>query len=70
MRFIILTIFILLLVSGAGAAGQAGTLKGRVSDKNSGEPLAGVYIVYGKNLVAITVPDGTFVINTPPEKYR
>jgi iron complex outermembrane receptor protein len=70
MRFIILTIFILLLISGAGAAGQSGTIKGRVSDKNSGEPLTGVYIVYGKNLVTITTQDGSYLFNASAGKLQ
>jgi hypothetical protein len=39
-----------------------GIIRGRVFDKNTDEPLAGVYIIYGQNLVITTDADGTFLI--------
>ncbi len=39
-----------------------GIIKGKVSDKNTHEPLAGVYVIYGKNLGVTTGEDGTYLI--------
>lgn len=39
-----------------------GNIKGKVYDKNTGETLAGVYVVYGKNLGTTTSQDGTYLI--------
>ncbi len=41
-----------------------GTVNGKVSDKNTGEPLAGVYVIYGKNLGTTTGRDGSFTFRT------
>jgi outer membrane receptor protein involved in Fe transport len=42
-----------------------GTVKGKVSDSKTGEPLAGVYVIYGKNLGTTTGQDGTYQFNAP-----
>lgn len=47
---------------GAAAEDQSGTLKGKVTDRSTGEPLSGVYVIYGKNQGITTGDDGSFVI--------
>lgn len=42
------------------AALPDGTVRGKVTDSRTGEPLAGVYVVYGKSLGTTTAPDGTY----------
>lgn len=44
------------------ASQEAGTVEGKVSDRETGEPLAGVYVVYGKNQGVTTGQDGTYRI--------
>jgi iron complex outermembrane receptor protein len=61
MRFF-LTVLALLLFSGSDAADLTGIIKGKVSDKNTREPLAGVYVIYGKNLGVTTGKDGAYLI--------
>ncbi len=45
-----------------------GYVKGKVSDKNTKEPLAGVYVIYGKNLGTTTGPEGFYIFRTIPGK--
>ncbi|HPJ60906.1 MAG TPA: TonB-dependent receptor plug domain-containing protein, partial [Bacteroidales bacterium] len=52
----------LFLFLGAAAEDLTGTLRGRVTDRSTGEPLAGVYVIYGKNRGLTTESDGTYVI--------
>jgi outer membrane cobalamin receptor len=52
----------LLISSILSAADPMGIVKGKVFDKNSGEPLAGVYVVHGKNIGTTTGADGTYFI--------
>jgi outer membrane cobalamin receptor len=54
----------LLVVLGLNAAGQNSTIKGKVTDKTTGEPMAGVYIIYGKNLGTTTDQDGNYNLST------
>jgi len=58
-RLIITSLGILLSVGLSGSAPD-GTVKGKVSDSKTGEPLSGVYVIYGKNLGTTTGPDGTY----------
>jgi len=58
-RQIITSLGILLSIGLSGSAPN-GTVKGKVSDSKTGEPLSGVYVIYGKNMGAITGPDGTY----------
>jgi outer membrane cobalamin receptor len=37
-----------------------GNIKGKVSDSKTGEPLSGVYVIYGKGLGTTTGTDGTY----------
>lgn len=61
MRFL-LTALALLFFSASDAAVLPGTIKGKVSDRNTHEPLAGVYILYGKNLGVTSGEDGSYSI--------
>lgn len=61
MRFA-LTVLAVLFFYGSFAADMKGTVRGRVTDKTTGEPLAGVYVIYGRNLGITTADDGTFTI--------
>jgi outer membrane cobalamin receptor len=47
-----------------------GIIQGKVVDNITGEPLAGVYVIYGKNLGTTTDNDGVFIIKTDSEKLR
>lgn len=60
-RFIVTTLilFFPLLINGAETPG---IIKGKVADKTSGEPLSGVYVIYGKNLGTTTDKDGFYLI--------
>lgn len=59
-----------LLVSGfiLNAADINGIVRGKVFDKNTLEPLAGVYVLYGKSLGTTTGQDGYYSIRTSSEK--
>jgi iron complex outermembrane receptor protein len=46
------------------AADPDGTVKGKVYDRNTLEPLSGVYVIYGKNQGTITDQDGLYIIKT------
>jgi outer membrane cobalamin receptor len=59
-----LTALGLLVVFTGNAAGQNGIIKGKVTDKNTGEPLAGVYIIYGKSLGTTTGQDGNYTFTS------
>jgi hypothetical protein len=64
-RFLLSSIFFV-LVSVNAANGQAsGVLSGRVTDSSTGEPLAGVYAIYGKNMGEMTDSLGHFIIKAP-----
>lgn len=56
----VLLIFAILLSSVAASA--TGIIKGRVTDRNSGEPLEGVYVLYGRSQGVTTTSDGSFEI--------
>ena len=59
---LLLTLLAFLVFYTSDAADLAGNIRGKVSDKNSGEPLAGVYVIYGKSLGVTTGEDGTYNI--------
>jgi outer membrane receptor protein involved in Fe transport len=61
MRFIFTTL-VLFLVFFVNASCQSGTVKGKVSDRSTGEPLGGVYVIYSRNLGVTTGDDGTYSI--------
>lgn len=57
----LITIF-LLFFSLLSNAETGGTLKGKIVDRNTGEPLTGVYVLYGKNLGTTSDKDGMYLI--------
>ena len=59
-----LTVAALCLSLVLDGAVSVGIVRGKVSDKSTGEPLNGVYIIYGKNLGTITDKDGNYLITT------
>jgi outer membrane receptor protein involved in Fe transport len=61
MRYV-LTVIIFLSPFALLNASTGGIIKGKVVDKGTGEPLAGVYVIYGKNLGTITDDNGTYQI--------
>ncbi len=71
MRKMLLVILSLTLSTALVFAGTTGKLAGKVTDKNSGEPLPFVNItIEGTNLGAATDLDGNYVIlNIPPGNY-
>lgn len=50
------------LCSAISGEDVAGYVRGRVSDSNTGEPLPGVYIIYGRNLGTTTDLSGNYLI--------
>ncbi len=52
----------LLFFSLLSNAETGGTLKGKIVDRNTDEPLTGVYVLYGKNLGTTTDKDGLYLI--------
>jgi outer membrane cobalamin receptor len=65
MRYLLLTIIPVLSLISYSAAGQ-GIVRGKVIDISTQEPLAGVYVIYGKALGTTTDKDGTWMIKTDP----
>ena len=63
--------FVAAVAAGAGAVVTTGILEGRVSDVDTGEPLAGVNIaIQGSGLTTVTNADGEYIItNLPPGSY-
>jgi len=61
MRSIIIAVALLYCFA-AEADDLNGIIKGIVTDKTTHEPLAGVYVIYGKNLGITTGTDGSFLI--------
>lgn len=47
----------------AGSADGNGIIKGRITDKNTKEPLPGVYVIYGKNQGTTSNEDGFYQIS-------
>ena len=67
MRYILVAALVFLSPVLNGAALE-GFVRGKVTDKNSGEPLTGVYVIYGKNLGTTTGQEGFYLIKTVPGK--
>jgi outer membrane cobalamin receptor len=55
-----------ILLSFCTMAGGQGIVKGKVFDNDSKEPLAGVYVIYGKNLGTSTDKEGNWLIKPDP----
>jgi len=55
-----------LLFSGfiLNAADINGIVRGKVYDKSTGEPIHGVYVLYGRSLGTTTAPDGSYRVST------
>ena len=68
MRQKIFTFLGILLSTWLSAAVPDGTVKGKVSDSKTGDPLPGVYVIYGKNLGTTTDSAGTFHFNAAAGK--
>ncbi|NLV19946.1 MAG: TonB-dependent receptor [Bacteroidetes bacterium] len=47
-----------------------GTVQGKVFDKDTGERLPGVYVLYGNNKGTVTEADGTYLIRTRAGRLR
>jgi iron complex outermembrane receptor protein len=62
MRYVISAI-LLLISSLLNGAENNGIIKGRITDKNSREPLAGVYIIYGRQLGTTSDDKGFYQID-------
>ncbi len=67
MRSLLTGIF-LLLCSALYSAADKGFVKGRIVDRNSGDPLAGVYVIYGKNLGTSSDENGNYSFSASPGK--
>jgi hypothetical protein len=63
MRYII-TAIILLFASIVNSAENGSIIRGRITDKNSHELLAGVYVIYGRQLGTTSDEKGFYQINT------
>ena len=50
------------------ASDPDGTVRGKVFDKNTGEKLADVYVIYGTNQGTTTAKDGSYNFSTPAGK--
>ncbi len=50
------------------ASDPDGTVRGKVFDKNTGEKLADVYVIYGTNRGTTTAKDGSYNFSTPSGK--
>jgi iron complex outermembrane receptor protein len=57
-----ITVLSLILCCGIHASQIGGTVRGKVTDNDSGEPLPGVYVIYGKNRGTTTDQDGSYLI--------
>ncbi len=69
MRLFIAYLLLFLLTPLYGTFGES-TIRGKISDKNTGEPLPGAYVIYGENLGTVSNNDGTYLINTRPGRIR
>lgn len=58
----ILSVFALIILTVVDGAAKNGILKGNVTDIHTHEPLAGVYVIYGKTLGTITDSTGNYII--------
>jgi outer membrane cobalamin receptor len=67
MRYII-TAITLLVSSALNSAEINSVVRGKVIDNNTREPLAGVYVIYGKHLGTTSDNNGFYLIKTSSEK--
>ncbi len=64
----IITALILAAASTVHGAVSNGVVKGKITDKNTGEPLPGVYVIYGKNLGTTSDENGFYLVSSRAEK--
>ncbi len=67
---IFLTSLVIFLSPVLNCADLTGIIRGKVSDKSTREPLAGVYIIYGKNLGTTTGQDGNYSFSASARKIN
>jgi len=67
---VILTSLVLFTGTLLNGADLTGIVKGKVFEKSTQEPLAGVYIIYGKNLGTTTGQDGNYSFTASPGRIR
>jgi iron complex outermembrane receptor protein len=58
-----ISVLLFLITAFAANAQENGIIRGRITDINSGEPLPGVYVIYGKNLGTTSNEDGFYQIS-------
>jgi outer membrane cobalamin receptor len=68
MRYPFLAVILILSLFPAKTSGQA-TIRGKVFDSNSKEPLFGVYVIYGRNLGTSTDNQGNYIINSDTGRF-
>jgi outer membrane receptor protein involved in Fe transport len=64
----IIAVIILINASVLNGAEYDGIIKGRITDSNTSEPLAGVYVLYGKQTGTTSDKDGLYLIRTSSQK--
>ncbi len=67
MRYII-TVILFLISSVAYNAENNSIIRGTITDKNTREPLAGVYVIYGRQMGTTTDEKGLYQFSTTPGK--
>jgi hypothetical protein len=67
MRHIIIA-FLLLISPGVHSAEINGIIRGQITDKNTREPLAGVYVIYGRQLGTTSDDKGNYQFSTASGK--
>lgn len=69
--FLVVLIAGAMLLSSLALAGTTGRIKGRITDKATGEPIPGASVqLMGTRMGAMTDPDGSFmIVLVPPGKY-
>jgi|WetSurMetagenome_2_1015567.scaffolds.fasta_scaffold00015_93 outer membrane cobalamin receptor len=70
MRLILTALAFLFFYPADASSLTDGSIRGKVSDKYTLEPLAGVYIIYGKGLGVITGQDGSYLIQNVSGKVN
>ena len=66
----LLSAFGFILSISLNASDADGIVAGKVFDKNTGEPLAGVYVIYGKNLGTTSNKDGLYIFRSEEGKLN
>ena len=69
MRYFLLTILLLNCAAIVNAENR-GIVRGKITDMTTGEPLAGVYVIYGRHLGTTSGDDGSYSVVTDPGKIN